>query len=409
MLLARLCDALVRDGALTLIDAHGRTHRFGSPRRAPDVVVRLSDPGLHVKLATSPHLALGEAYMDGTLTVERGDIYDLLDLWARNLHRVGGHPLSRFERAFTRAVTFLQQYNPIRRARRNVAHHYDLSDVLYDHFLDYDRQYSCALFTDPRMTLEEAQDAKKRHIAGKLLLRPGQRVLDIGCGWGGLALYLADTEDVEVTGITLSAQQLAVARRRAAEAQLAGRVAFHLRDFREETGRYDRIVSVGMFEHVGRAHFGAFFSKITELLDEDGVALLHAIGRMDGPSATSPWLRKYIFPGSYIPALSEVLPAIERARLWVTDVEVLRLHYAETLRHWRRRFLSSWRQVAELYDERFCRMWEFYLAQAEAGFRRGGFMVFQVQLGKRIDAVPLTRDYLYEGHREAAREVEMAA
>jgi cyclopropane-fatty-acyl-phospholipid synthase len=408
MLLARLLGTLVRDGALTLIDAHGTTHRFGAPGRAPDVVVRLHDRALHTMLAVRPHLYLGEAYMDGSLTVERGDIYDLLDLSARNLWTLGQHPVARLARAVERSGRVLRR-DPTGQAHRDVAHHHDLSDVLYDHFLDWDRQYSCALFSDPRMTLEEAQDAKKRHLAGKLLLRPGQKVLDIGSGWGGLALYLADTEDVEVTGITLSSQQLAVSRRRAVEAKLAGRVAFHQRDFREESGRYDRVVSVGMFEHVGAAHYGAFFEKIAALLDEEGVAVLHAIGRMDGPGITSPWLRRHIFPGSYVPALSEVLPAIERARLWVTDVEVLRLHYAETLRHWRRRFVASWRQVAELHDERFCRMWEFYLAQAEAGFRRGGFMVFQIQLAKRVDAVPLTRDYLYEDHREAAREVALAA
>jgi cyclopropane-fatty-acyl-phospholipid synthase len=351
-----------------------------------------------------PHLYLGEAYVDGSLTVERGDIYDLLDLCARNLWTLGHHPVARLARAVERSGRVFR-----RDPAGDVADPHDLSDVLYDCFLDWDRQDSCALFSDPRMTLEEAQDAKKRHLAGKLLLRPGQRVLDIGSGWGGLALYLADTEDVEVTGITLSSQQLAVSRRRAVEAKLAGRVAFHQRDFREESGRYDRVVSVGLLEHVGAARYDAFFTKIAALLDEDGVAVLHAIGRMDGPGVTSPWLRRHVFPGSYVPALSEVLPAIERARLWVTDVEVLRLHYAETLRHWRRRFVASWRQVAELHDERFCRMWELNLAQAEAGFRRGGFMVFQIQLAKRVDAVPLTRDYLYEDRRQGAREVALAA
>ena len=396
MLLARLCNSLIQDGALTLIDADGRTHRFGRACRAADVVVRLHDRSLHTTLAWNPSLHLGEAYMDGTLTVERGGIYELLDLCAKNLGRFGAHPAVQLQRLFDRPWRFLQQYNPASRSQRNVAHHYDLSDVLYDHFLDRDRQYSCAYFADPRMTLEEAQDAKKRHLASKLLLRPGQRVLDIGSGWGGLALHLAEAEQVDVTGITLSSQQLAVSRQRAREAELGGRVGFHLRDYRDEAGTYDRVVSVGMFEHVGTPHYDEFFGKLAGLLADDGVAVVHSIGRTGGPTTTDPWLRKYIFPGAYIPALSEVLPAIERAGLWVTDVEILRLHYAETLRHWRRRFVASWDRVAEHHDERFCRMWEFYLALSEAAFRRGGLMVFQIQLARRVDAVPLARDYIYE-------------
>jgi cyclopropane-fatty-acyl-phospholipid synthase len=409
MLLARLCNALIEDGALTLIDADGRTHRFGRACREADVVVRLHDRRLHQTLAWNPSLHLGEAYMDGTLTMERGGIYELLDLCGRNLGRFDAHPAVQLRRLMERPRRFLQQYNPADRARRNVAHHYDLSDVLYEHFLDWDRQYSCAYFEDPRMTLEEAQDAKKRHLAAKLLLRPGQRVLDIGSGWGGLALHLAGHEHVDVTGITLSSQQLAVSRRRASEASLGGRVGFHLRDYRDEVGTYDRVVSVGMFEHVGTPHYGAFFDKLASLLADDGVAVLHSIGRTGGPTTTDPWLRKYIFPGAYIPALSEVLPAIERAGLWVTDVEILRLHYAETLRHWRRRFVSSWDRVAEHHDARFCRMWEFYLALSEAAFRRGGLMVFQLQLSRRVDAVPLTRDYLHERLGAAAPRLGVAA
>jgi cyclopropane-fatty-acyl-phospholipid synthase len=399
MLLARVCKTLIQDGALTLIDADGRTHRFGRTRRAADVVVRLTDRSLHWKLAVNPYLYLGEAYMDGTLTVERGDVYDLLDICGKNLSRFTAHPAARAFRALGRTRNLVQQYNPVGRARSNVAHHHDLSDVLYDHFLDRDRQYSCAYFEDPRMSLDEAQDAKKRHLTAKLLLRSGQRVLDIGSGWGGLSLHLARAAPVEVTGITLSERQLAVARRRAAEAELGDRVRFELRDFREETGRYDRVVSVGMFEHVGLPHYGEFFARLRDLLTEDGVAVIHAIGRMDGPSTTSPWVRKYIFPRAYVPALSELLPAIERARLWVTDVEILRLHYAETLRHWRRRFVAGWPRLVALYDERFCRMWEFYLALGEAGFRRGGLMVFQIQLARRVDTVPVTRDYLLERRR----------
>jgi cyclopropane-fatty-acyl-phospholipid synthase len=298
----------------------------------------------------------------------------------------------------------LHQYNPIRRSRRNVAHHYDLSDELYDLFLDHDRQYSCAYFFDADDDIDTAQLNKRRHIAAKLLLRPGMKVLDIGCGWGGLALYLASECGADVTGLTLSVEQLKVAQRRAAQAGLADRVRFVLRDYREETGQYDRIVSVGMFEHVGVGQYRAFFDQVKALLKPDGVALLHCIGRMDGPGATNPWIRKYIFPGGYSPAISEVVPVIERARLWITDIEVLRLHYAETLKAWRRRFLQHRDRVLKLYDERFCRMWETYLVGSEMAFRHGGHLVMQIQMAKAIDSVPFTRDYMFDweqSHREA--------
>lgn len=409
MLLARLCSTLIQDGALTVIDADGRTHRFGRASQPADVVVRLHDRGLHHRLVTSPYLALGEAYMDGTLTVERGNVYDLLDLCARNLGRLGGHPAWRLERAVARSASLLRQLAPAERAPSDVAPEQDFSDVLYDHFLDWDRQYSCAYFADPRMTLEEAQQAKKHHLASKLLLRPDQTVLDIGSGWGGLALHLADAEHVDVTGITGSTQQLAVARRRALDAELDRRVRFHLRDFRDEAGRYDRVVSVGMLEHVGAAQYADFFRKIHEVLADDGVAVVHSMGRMHGPGATNPWLRKYISSSAGAPALSEVIPAVERAGLWIADVEILRLHHAETWRQWRRRFLNNWERVAAHHDARFCRMWEFYLSLCEAGFRHGGLMVFQLQLAKRADAVPLTRDYLYERAQSSAFRVELAA
>jgi cyclopropane-fatty-acyl-phospholipid synthase len=409
MLLATVCKSLIDDGALTLIDADGRTHRFGRTHRPADVVVRLTDRSLHWKLAVNPSLYLGEAYMDGTLTVERGDVYDLLDLCGKNLCRLAGHPVARAARALGRTRAYVQQHNPVGRAPTGVARPHDLSDVLHDHFLDRDRQYSCAYFADPRMSLDEAQDAKKRHLAAKLLLRSGQQVLDIGSGWGGLSLHLASVAPVEVTGITLSERQLAVARRRAAEADLGHRVRFDLRDLREETGRYHRVVSVGTLEHVGLPRHDEFFVKLRQLLTDDGVAVLHAVGRMDGPTTTSPWVRKYILPGAYVPALSELFPAIERARLWVTDVEILRLHYAETLRHWRRRLVAGWTRLSSRSDERYCRMWEFYLALGEAGFRRGGLMVFQIQLARRVDAVPLTRDYLLERPRSGRSHVELAA
>jgi cyclopropane-fatty-acyl-phospholipid synthase len=353
-------------------------------------------------------VALGEAYMDGTLTVDRGGVYEMLELFEQSLGRLAGHPAMALKRAIDRQAQLLRRHVPAG-GPRDVAHGYEISDVLYDQFLDWDRQYSCAYFADPRMTLEEAQQAKKHHLASKLLLRPGHKVLDIGSGWGGLALHLADAEHVDVTGITLSAQQLAVARRRAIEAELGGRVSFHLRVFRQESGAYDRVVSVGMFEHVGPQRYLEFFRKVREVLAEDGVAVIHSIGRTGEPAPMNAWLKKHIFPGAHIPALSEVLHAIEKARLVVTDVEILRLHYAETLRHWRRRFVGSWDRVAEHYDARFCRMWEFYLALGEAAFRRGEMMVFQIQLGKRVDAVPLTRDYLYERPQSASERVGLAA
>jgi cyclopropane-fatty-acyl-phospholipid synthase len=300
-------------------------------------------------------------------------------------------------------LTRIQQSNSRRAARRHVAHHYDLSHEHYRRFLDTDLQYSCAYFADPSFSLEQAQEAKKRHIAAKLLLEPGLRMLDIGCGWGGLALSLAEMERVEVVGVTLSREQLTIARQRAKQAQLDERVCFTLNDYREIEGPFDRIVSVGMFEHVGAPNYARFFQKIRELLSPDGIALIHSIGRSNGPTITSAWTRKYIFPGGHIPALSEVAPVIERAGLVLTDLEVLRLHYAETLRHWRERFLASHRHDGRIYDERFCRMWEFYLASSELAFRYGGLVVFQAQLARQFDSVPLTRDYMYEREREGSR------
>jgi cyclopropane-fatty-acyl-phospholipid synthase len=404
MLLAHLLGHLVTIGTLRVTAAGGQSYVFsGAP--GPSVAMRLHDAALNRKLFINPRLHLGEAYMDGTLTVEEGTIYDLLDFLALNIEHAPRHPLRPLYSGFGRFFRGLQQYNPVKRARANVAHHYDLSDQLYALFLDEDRQYSCAYFASPSDDLETAQLNKRRHLASKLLLRPGQRVLDIGSGWGGLALYLARECEVEVTGLTLSTEQLKVANERAAAAGLADRVRFHLRDYREETGLYDRIVSVGMFEHVGSVHYPAFFAVLKRLLKEDGIALLHAFGRSDGPGTTNPWIRKYIFPGGYSPALSEVVPVVERTGLWVTDIEILRLHYAETLRNWRQRFLSHREEVRRLYDERFCRMWEFYLAGSEIAFRRQGHMNWQMQIARTVDAAPLTRDYMVDwerAHRPAA-------
>lgn len=396
MFLAQFLRQVIKRGELTLIDAMGRTHPIGDRTQGPAVTIRLHDRRLHIKLPLHPRLYFGEAYMDGSLTIENGTIYDFLNLVGMNM---GTGPLNRLDVWAMRARQLwrgLQQANPMGQAQKNVSHHYDLSDELYKLFLDPDRQYSCAYFPTTGMTLEEGQAAKKRHIASKMLLQPGQRVLDIGSGWGGLGLYLAEIAEVDVTGVTLSTEQLKVASGRVADSGLHHRVRFQLRDYREVTSRYDRIVSVGMFEHVGVPHYQEYFEKIAELLTDDGVALLHTISHCDQPSSTNPWLRKYIFPGGYCPSLSEMLTVIEKTGLWVTDIEVLRLHYAETLRHWRLRFLANWDKAAELYDERFCRMWEFYLAGSEASFRHMGQTVTQIQLAKSIDAVPLTRDYMNE-------------
>jgi cyclopropane-fatty-acyl-phospholipid synthase len=398
MLLLRLLQDMVRVGTLTVIDANGRAHRFpGTP--GPTATIRLHDRKLHTSLFFNPDLLVGEAYMDGRLTIEDGTLYDFLSIASANIYRLGAQPLQRLAAGLGRLVRGIQQHNPVGRAEAHVAHHYDLSGALYELFLDRDRQYSCAYFDDPSLGLDDAQIAKRRHIAAKLLLAPGQRVLDIGSGWGGLGLYLAGIADVEVTGVTLSAEQHKLANERAAKRGLSATVRFLKQDYRELSGRFDRIVSIGMFEHVGVRHYDEFFGRIARLLSDDGVALLHSIGRKDGPGTTNAWIRKYIFPGGYSPALSEVTAAVERAGLWICDVEVLRLHYAETLRHWRQRFAANRDRVKALYDERFCRMWEFYLAASETAFRHQGLMVFQMQIAHRQDAVPLTRDYIADWER----------
>lgn len=404
MLLFRLLSSAIKQGRLCVIDSRGGRHYFGSATddRAP-VTVRLTDPALEWKLGLHPGLYAGEAYMDGTLQMVEGSLYDFLDLVTANIGRGHLGPTGMLAQRFAIGLQrLIQQYNPLDRSHRNVAHHYDLSREFYELFLDSDRQYSCAYFAEPGFSLEQAQEAKKRHIAAKLLLKPGVHVLDIGCGWGGMALTLARAADVQVTGITLSKEQLAVARERAAAAGLSDRVRFELCDYRQMTGRFDRIVSVGMFEHVGVPHYPAFFGKVHELLADDGVALLHSIGRMEGPGTTNAWIRKYIFPGGYSPALSEVTPAVEGAGLWLTDAEIWRLHYAETLRHWRQRFLANRDKAKALYDERFCRMWEFYLAGSECAFRHQGHMVFQIQMARSVEAVPLTRDYMLADERRLA-------
>ncbi len=406
---SRLLAEMIRTGRLTVVDAAGRVHPFGPGDSGPDVSVRLHDPLLPMRILLRPSLALGEAYMDGTITIEQGTLRDLLHLCTSNLEALGRHPIGAVRGELNRMLRRLQQDNRLGRARANIAHHYDLSGALYDLFLDRDRQYSCAYFHTGAETLEEAQEKKKRHIMAKLLLEPGMRVLDVGSGWGGLALEMAQTARVDVTGLTLSQEQLSVANERAVAAGLSSHVRFALRDYREEQGSYDRIVSVGMFEHVGVAHYRTYFDTLRNRLNPDGIALVHAIGRADPPGSTDPWLRKYIFPGGYCPALSEVLAVVERSGLWVTDIEILRLHYAETLRHWLERFQANRDRAQAIYDERFCRMWEFYLAVCEAAFRNGPMMVFQLQLARRRDAVPLTRDYITDPERRDVMAEDVVA
>ncbi len=393
--LSGLLKTFVRVGALKVVDAQGEVRVFeGSP--GPSVTMCLHDPSLNYSLYFNPELRAGEAYMDGSLTFEDGSLPDFLELYAVNCDYLEEYPLQKIVRGISHVLRRFQQNNKIGNAQRNVAHHYDLGNAFYKLFLDDDMQYSCAFFETEDDTLEEAQRNKQRLIAAKMNLHPGDKVLDIGSGWGGMALYLASLQDVEVLGVTLSKEQCALANERAQEAGMADRVRFELRDYRDLDVKFDSIVSVGMFEHVGVRHYPEFFGKVKELLHEDGVALLHSIGHMTPPSFADPWLRKYIFPGGYSPALSEVFDVVERSDLWVNDVEILRLHYADTLREWNKRFQTNWDKAEAMYDTKFCRMWEYYLNATEMMFRCGAQMVFQMQLAHKRDAVPITRDYIAE-------------
>jgi cyclopropane-fatty-acyl-phospholipid synthase len=401
-LLRSLLTKFIRRGSMTFTTASGATFTCGDGTGEP-VHARFVTRKAERRILLNPELALGETYMDGSFAVEQGTIADALAIlmgqpnalpqWARP---------QWWARYFAR---HLRQFNLRGRSRNNVAHHYDLDGRLYSLFLDADKQYSCAYFETPKSSLDDAQLAKKRHLAAKLLVGRGQRVLDIGSGWGGLGLYLAEMTGADVTGVTLSTEQLQVSNARAAEQNLTQSARFLMRDYRDIEGPFDRIVSVGMFEHVGVRFYDTFFKRCAELLTDDGVMMLHSIGRSEGPDSTNPWIDKYIFPGGYIPALSEVLPAIERAGLLVCDIEILRLHYAETLKAWRERFMARREEAVQLYDERFARMWEFYLAASEMSFRKQNLMNFQIQLTKRQGVVPMTRDYIGRSEAELrARE-----
>ncbi len=413
--LSKLLSHLIQVGTLTVTDAAGGTHIYGGTAPGPTVAMKLTDAALYKSLFFSPELAAGEAYMDGTLSFPGSSLRAFLDLFSINRNRatVTPTPLHRAIGTVSRSLKRFQQANPIGKAQENIAHHYDIGNALYRLFLDEGLFYSCAYFENDDDTLEAAQRAKCRLIAAKLGLKPGQKILDIGSGWGGLAIYLAQMESVEVLGVTLSKEQHALAQQRAQAAGVADRVKFELRDYRQLDRQFDRIVSVGMFEHVGVPRYNEFFEHVNKLMPDEGVMLLHSIGHMSPPSTASPWMRKYIFPGAYSPALSEVFPAVERNRLWVTDCEFLRVHYAMTLKHWHARFDRHRAEIATMYDERFCRMWEFYLISAEMMFRTGAQEVFHMQLSRRRDASPIRRDYMVDmqralKQREAVRLPKLA-
>lgn len=403
ILLSNMLKRFIQKGKLRVIEHDGTLTEFKGSEE-PVATMRLHDASLPLKIFRNPELHTGEAYMNGTLTFEDCNLKDFLNLFSINRGSMASYPMQKVLRRISQTVRSVQQHNPIGKAQKNVSHHYDLSTEMYRLFLDKDMQYSCAYFENGDETLEEAQEKKKRHIAAKLKLEDGQRILDIGCGWGGLALSLAQRSNVEVLGVTLSKEQHQVAIDRAKDAGLSDRVRFELLDYRKVNERFDRIVSVGMFEHVGVSRYDEFFGKIYKLLNHDGFALLHSIGHMSPPSVASPWLRKYIFPGAYSPALSETFAATERQHLWVSDVEVLRVHYADTLVEWNKRFQENRKRIADIYDERFCRMWEFYLLSVETMFRTGAQMVFQMQLSRIREATGLTRDYMFEAEEKYRKQ-----
>ncbi len=394
-LLNQMMSRFVKVGQLKIIDVDGGEHIHG-PGGYPQATIRLTDRKLYRSLFLNPELKAGEAYMDGTLICEEGGIRGLLQVFAHNRDGLRGHPVQKVLKKTLKKIRKVHQRNKKTASRSNVQHHYDLSNDFYRLFLDEDLQYSCAYWPSLDISLEEAQRLKKQHIAEKLCLKPGQKVLDIGCGWGGMAIYLAETYGVNVVGVTLSDEQHGMGKKRVKEAGLTDKVDIRLTDYRDLDESFDRVVSVGMFEHVGVSHYLEYFSKIHDLMTEDGIALVHSIGRKGGPGTTGAWIRKYIFPGGYSPALSETFAEIEKAKLWVTDCEVLRLHYAYTLAEWDKRFQANRDKVAEMFDEKFCRMWEFYLVISEFSFLYGKHMNFQIQLSKDVHAAPITRNYMMD-------------
>lgn len=394
-ILIYLIEPLIKIGHLEVEFPGGEVRTFGDPNDKK-VRVTIKDSKTLRSLVLNPDLALGESYMDNSIIIENDDLYGLLSLFTKNISNQPDSRMSRFMAFKSKLLFWFQKSNLPTLSKKNVEHHYDLSPELYKLFLDEDQQYSCAYFQREDDSLEQAQINKKHHIAKKLLLKPGMTVLDIGCGWGGLSLTLAKDYGVNVLGITLSEEQKLIADARAINEGLQDKVKFKLIDYRADFGTFDRIVSVGMFEHVGTPNYMDYFEAIEKKLNKNGIALIHTIGRMSPPGNTSPWLEKYIFPGGYTPAMSEMVANVEQNYLYITDIEVWRLHYAKTLHHWHERFTENEEKIKEIYDERFCRMWRYYLIACEISFRHYQQVVFQVQISKEQEAVPLTRDYLYE-------------
>ncbi|SOE17386.1 cyclopropane-fatty-acyl-phospholipid synthase [Hoeflea halophila] len=389
-----LLNKAIRVGRLTMTDAKGAVHVFGGKEPGPEAAIRFTRKTAEWKILLNPELNAAEAYMDGELVMDSGSIHDLIKVFYANKRHFDLSPSQIFWRGISRKIRRFHQHNVLSRSRANAKAHYDIGEDLYRLFLDRDMQYSCAYFPEGTATIEDAQTLKKRHLAAKLVLKPGQKVLDIGCGWGGLALYLAHLADVEVLGITLSERQLAVARRRAEVLGVSDRVRFELIDYREVTGKFDRVISVGMLEHVGVQYLAPYFLTVRDRLSHDGVALIHSMSSKAPPGVTGPFIRKYIFPGGYAPSLSETVEALEPTGLWLLDCEIWRCHYGYTLQLWRNRFLDNREAAVKLMGERFCRMWELYLSVAECVFLQGSSNVFQLQIGRERDAVPITRDYI---------------
>ena len=392
MIIKSVLSRVIRKGNLTWIQHDGNVHHYGDGS-GELIKIRTTKDFSEIKLLLNPSLQFGESYMNGSLIMEEGRIHDLLKLLFSNSKIDVDHWIMDVSRAVRFILSKFNVGNYLSKSKKNVAHHYDLSDQLYDLFLDKDRQYSCAYFNSPNDTLDQAQTNKKELIAKKLLLEKGQNVLDIGCGWGGMASFLSKRSEVNVKGITLSEEQIQYANKRKQTESLHN-VEYKLQDYRKVNETYDRIVSVGMFEHVGTKHYQDFFNKVYDLLNDTGVALIHTIGRLSEPTTNDPWIEKYIFPGGYIPALSETVSKIEKSGLSMTDIQILKFHYAETLKRWRYNFYDNIDKVKEIYDEKFCRMWDFYLSSSQASFEESTLVVFQLQLSKNKKTVPDKRDYM---------------
>ena len=395
MYLSNFLNRLIKDDGFELIDANSKSYLIGKPKKENPIRFKILDKTLHWKLLINPDLYLGEGYTDGSIVIENGTLTEFLDIAIKNIGRDSANSITNALDKFRRIYRYITNFNLIGKSKQNVAHHYDLSNKFYDLFLDEKRQYSCAYFKNEDDTLEVAQNNKIDHIIKKLNLKPNHKVLDVGCGWGTLALDIAKKTQCEVVGITLSKNQLEYAQQKAREMNLENQVEFRLEDYRQLSEKFDRVVSVGMFEHVGRKFYSKYFNKVFDFLNEDGVALIHTIGSINPPRGPQPWITKYIFPGGYTPSLSEVSLPIEKSGLIISDLEVLRAHYAHTLRSWKDRFMSKKEQVLEMFDEKFFRMWEFYLVGCEMSFKWSDQVVFQFQLTRKLKATPITRDYIY--------------